>query len=200
MAVGLNIKADSKPVRREIERLIDAGVDLTTPLRQIGVDIRRGAQQRLRARRGDFGPSSGRLSKSLTMAVDPRLVRVGSPLVYAAVQQVGTDHLPGGVIRPKHGRYLAIPATTALRRRNVWPRDLPRDSLKFAVTDIAIGKRRWRGPALVDAESGDLMFALVRTVRIKGRPYLVFEAREQAFALRALRLHYVRAIRRRRNR
>jgi len=189
MAVGLQIKADTRAVRKRLERLAKVGGHLEPVLRQIGVDVRRNAQARLRARKSDYGPSSGRLSKSLTMSVSPRLVRVGSPLVYAAVQQLGH---PG--IQPKRGRYLAIPATTALRRRGVWPSDLPRGSMKFTVTQIVIGRRSWKGPALVDPASGEVMFALVKSVKIKGRAYLKFASREQAFALRAIRRHYLKAI------
>jgi phage gpG-like protein len=195
MPIGYTIEADAKPVLRAFEGLARIGADLRPVLGQIGLYVRRGAQRRLRGRRSDWGPTRGMLGKSLTVQVDARSVRVGSALIYAAVQQLGTDGLPGGAITPKPPRkYLAIPATKALRMRGVFPRDLSDDEIKFVkVADIHIGRRHWKGPALVNPESGDVMFALVRQVRIKGRPYLLFDQAEQAFALTTISRAYQRA-------
>jgi len=202
MSIGIEIKADDKALRAAFERLSKAGGDLRQPLGRIGLYVRREAQRRLRSRPNEWGPKSGRLSQSLAMRVDADAVRVGSPLVYAAVQQLGH---PG--IRPKRGKYLAIPVDPGIRRRGVWPRDLPRGDLKFVMrAEIRIGSHSWTGPALVRASDpppagkgkkkraakGDVMFALVKQVRIKGRPYLLFDQPAQAFALRTLESFYRR--------
>ncbi len=214
MSLGLNIRTNDHAVVDEIRRLRRIGARVEVPLRQIGQRVVTHARRRLGNRRSEFGSSSGRLARSLTVEVHDDFVRAGSPMVYARIQQVG------GKIKPK-GRYLAIPATSALRRRGVWPRDLPRASMKFVpAARITIGNRSWIGPALVRAQStaeevslsggqgrdargryaskaadvrlaiGEVMFALVKAVTIQGRPYLLFESQEQQFALRALRSYY----------
>lgn len=195
MAIGYTIETNAKPVLRAFEDLARIGADLRPVLGQIGLNVRRGAQRRLRGRKSDWGASRGMLGKSLAVQVDARSVRVGSPLIYAAVQQRGTDSLPGGAITPKPPRkYLAIPATRALRMRGVYPRDLSDDEIKFVrVAEIQIGRRRWTGPALVNPETDEVMFALVRQVRFKGRPYLLFDRPEQAFALSTVARAYQRA-------
>ena len=53
---------------------------------------------------------TGRLRNSITYDADGHGFRVGTNIKYAAVQQFGTESLPGGVIRPKRFRYLYIPA------------------------------------------------------------------------------------------
>lgn len=189
---------------------------------RIGLFVQREARRRLRSRKSAWGPKTTRLSKSIAVRYDDRSVVVGSNLVYAAVQQLGH---PG--ITPKPGRkYLAIPATSALRRRGVWPRDLPKDSMKFVPNaSIRLGSRSWIGPALVRAQStdsekkmtgaqgrtttgqyakkgegggsltiGEVMFALVKRVKIKARPYLVFDRATQQFALAEFERAYQRAI------
>lgn len=172
-------------------------------LGQIGLYVRREAQRALRSRSKSWGPQSGRLSRSLAIQIDAASVAVGSNLVYARIQQLG------GRVRPKTGKYLALPALPHLQRRGVWPRDLPRDSMKFVPNaTISIGSHSWIGPALVRAAdvtrpgrvkkdgspgkdrvvsaAGEVMFALVKSVNIKGQPYLRFDSKAQAFALEAL--------------
>ena len=202
MAIRFTIqpdKGDLKKLRAAFERFRKLGRSPRPVLGRIGLYVRREAQRRLRTRRRDWGPPTGRLRNSLAMRLGDNFVVVGSNLVYAAIQQLG------GVVRPKTGRYLAIPATTQLRRRGVWPRDLPRGSMKFVwAADIQIGTHRWRGPALVRAaeaaparpgsrqratrgQLGEVMFALVRQVKIRGRPFLVFDQAAQAFSRQPFR-------------
>ncbi len=196
MSLAMIVDADVKPIVEALIRLDRVGGDLRRPLGQIGLHVRRSAQRRLRGRRSDWGQSRGMLSKTLAVQVSARSVRVGSPLVYAAVQQLGTASLPGGAIRPKPPRkYLAIPVSRTLRVRGVWPRDLSPNEIKFVrAANIVIGRRRWKGPALVDPKSGAVMFALVRQVRIKGRPYLLFDSAEHMFALSVIAKAYRRAL------
>jgi len=148
------------------------------------------------------------------MRLEPMAVEVGSNLVYAAIQQLG------GTIKPKR-KYLALPVPASLRRRGVWPRDLPKDQLKFVPNaEIKIGSHSWTGPALVrakevDIESqfdgagkktkrkrrkakvGDVLFALVRQVVITDRPYLVFNRKTKEFLFEEIRKELARATRRR---
>lgn len=191
-------------LRRAIERLISVGRSPRVPLGRIGLYGRRDAQQRLRARTKSWGPHSGRLSKSIAIMLGEDFVAWGSNLVYARKQQ------EGGRIDPK-GVYLAIPAQAHLRRRGVWPRDLPRDSMRFhPATEIKIGKHSWIGPALIrrgtlttdekgkkkwSKGASEVMFALLKSVNIRGRPYLVFDDKGKAFALRQFELEYQKALR-----
>lgn len=199
-------KRDQRKLRKAMERLAGVGRSPRRPLGRIGLFIKRGGQRLLRSRPSDWGPRSGRLSRSLAMILEDSAVTVGSNLVYAAVQQLGH---PG--IKPKGGRkFLAIPVSPALRRGGVWPRDLPRDAMKYVPNaHITLGRRSWFGPALVRAKTntpggtgrqratrgrhGEVMFALVKQVRIRARPYLIFDSAAQQFALAEFAAEYRRA-------
>jgi len=236
MAVGLTITPDRADLRRlqnAFKQLRRAGGDQRRVLGRVGIYMTREARRRLRARKRDWGPTTFRLSKSLAMVVDANSVTVGSNLVYARIQQLG------GTVRPKR-KYLALPVDATLRRRGVWPRDLPKDSLKFVPNArIRIGSHAWTGPALVRANdvrlprqaastigggtfldsagrlraadgkfirkgdvgggrtlpAGEVLFALVKRVRIKGRPYLVFDTKAKAFLLQQIEADIQRRLR-----
>lgn len=182
-------------------------------LGRLALFILRYARQLLRQRVEDWGKRSGRLSRSLTMHLDDMSVRIGSNLKYARIQQ------EGGVVKPNGHKYLALPVLPELRRSGVYPRDLPRDSMKFAIADIRIGFYRWRGPALVRAEdtykiqrrkkkdgstsqklrvdraAGEVMYALVRRAHIRGEEYLVFNHTAARFGIAEIRKEYQEALR-----
>lgn len=144
---------DMAQVVRSLNALKRVGGKPRRALGRTGLFIRREAQRLLRARVKEWGPHTGKLAKSLTMLLDDLSVIVGSNLIYAAIQQLG------GEIRPKGHPYLAIPVQPHLRRAGVWPRDLPKGSMKFVPNArITIGARSWTGPALVraTAELSDL--------------------------------------------
>ena len=197
---------------REIERL--AG-NPEQPFGRTGLYMLRDARRRLRQRKSDWGPRTYRLSKSLAMVVAPTYLEVGSPLVYAAIQQLG------GTVKPKHV-YLALPVLASARRRGVWPRDLPKDQIKFVPNaHIKIGSHSWIGPALVrakdveietsfdgagkktkgrrrpTAKAGQVLFALVRQVTITDRPYLVFTDKTRDFLFEQIRHELQRLTRQR---
>lgn len=197
------LSAYEQKVSRALAGIGELAANARPVLGQIGLYVRREAQRSLRSREKSWGPHSGRLSRSLAIQIDAASVSVGSNLVYAAIQQLG------GAVRPKSGKYLALPVPPQLRRRGVWPRDLPRDSMRFVPNAaIQIGSHSWTGPALVRAanvtvpgrkrkdgspgkprvvnQAGEVMFALVKRVRVKGKPYLRFDSKAQAFALSAL--------------
>lgn len=190
MAVAIRIDVDERAVRRALLRLMHLDGALRRVLQRSGLFIRRAAVRRLRERRGRFGASSGRLAQSLAIRTEPTSVAVGSNLAYAAIQQLG------GTVVPRTVRALAIPMLRHLARRGVWPRDLPRDSMRFVplhagnvvgklvraedrVIETRGGKRRRR----VAGKAGETMYLLVRQSRIRGRPYLVFGAEERQFLL-----------------
>jgi len=122
------------------------------------------ATQRLRVR-------SGRLRNSIAGKVEPRpggLAVVlsaggrtgGADVAYAGIQE------EGGTIRPKRGRYLAIPVHDALStaagvQRYPSARHVP--DLQF----IPRGK-----PRLVHKETGELYYILKEQVTITGKHYL----------------------------
>ena len=102
--------------------------DLSPMLGRLGLWLIRDSRERLRARPRDADSfRSGALGKSMTMAVEPRKVEVGSNLVYARIQQLG------GTIVPKTVKRLAIPLQPHLKKRHIWPRDLTRDGVKMFV-------------------------------------------------------------------
>ena len=192
-------------VRAALERMKAVGRSPRRALGRTGLFILREARRLIRARIREWGPLTGKLGKSLTMILDSMSVIVGSNLVYAAIQQLG------GTVLPKGGRkYLAIPVLSSLRRGGVFPRDLPRGSMKFVpAAAIRIGTHSWTGPALVRTEdmvkvgkdgksrtvqrAGQVMFALIKRAVIKGRPYLVFGPPAREFLLGELRKDYTRA-------
>jgi phage gpG-like protein len=217
MGIGIVITpepGDAERLRAAIERLSSVGRNARVPLGRTGLFVRREAQRSLRARRHDWGPSTSKLSKSLAMEVGPNYAVVGSNLVYAAIQQLG------GTVTPRGHKYLALPALGHLRRAGVWPRDLPKDSMRFErAAAIKIGSHSWIGPALVRAKdtevehsfqgagkkggekkaghkrkAGEVMFALVRKVTIRGRPYLTFSPAAREFMLAEFERAYTRAV------
>jgi phage gpG-like protein len=197
--LGIRIEPDSRSLRllREaISGFARFGRGPRRSLGRLGLFIRRFAQRLLRARARDWGNAGGgKLGKSLAILLDSMSVTVGSNLVYAAIQQLG------GTISPKAGRkYLALPALPELRRSGTYPRDLPRESMKFVPNArIRIGTHAWIGPALVRAEdvvnaqgrktkrAGQVMFALVKRVTIKGREYLVFGPEARSYLIGELK-------------
>lgn len=212
MAVEIVISTtDQTRLEAALSRLRDVGGDLTRPFARLGLFMGREARARLRARPHDWSRMTTRLNKSITHKVDPARLIVGSNLVYAAIQQLG------GVVVPKHGRYLAIPVLPHLQRGAVFPRDLPRESMKYSpAAAITMGSHSWVGPALVRSteitapgrkkkdgtpgkarvvgQKGEVMFALVKQVRIKARPYLMFDEKAWEFLSGELEREYQRAV------
>lgn len=161
MPVNISVGIDDREVRDLLASRIARSRDLTRPLSEFGLWVVRDAGRRLRART-DAGDSTGRLRSSISFRARPQEVSIGSNLPYAAVQQLGHPE-----IRPKPPlKRLAIPQLPHLRRRNVWPRDLPRGSLRVD-TEEGLG-------LVLRGEDGRVWYRLVRKVTIPARPYLVF--------------------------
>lgn len=180
MGIGMQVVVDDAQLRRGFAALSKVGGNLRPVLGEIGLFMQRSARRRLRARpRRRLGIRTHKLEQSIAMRLEAFAVTVGSNLVYAPIQQVG------GTIVPKTARALAIPMQASLARRGVWPRDLPAGSLRFvpARRGNTVG---YLFDATEPGETGRLMFVLVRQTEIKGQPYLVFGAEEQAFARRAV--------------
>lgn len=197
---------DLAKVFRVFAALRRVGASPRRALGRTALFVIREARRLLRARIRQWGPQSGRLGKSLTMLLDSMSVVVGSNQPHAAIQHFG------GTIRPKGHPYLAIPVQAHLRRSGVWPRDLDADSMMFMPNaKIRIGSHSWTGPALVRAEdefragkngkqrrvrkAGEVMFALIKRAKIRGRPYLVFGRSARDFLFVELTRDYVRAYR-----
>lgn len=209
MNLSVSMRPDPRDLSRvyaELDRLRRIGRSPRRPLLQSALHVQRSAARRLRARKSKWGPSRGRLARSLTNEVWDHGFRVGTNFPYAAIQQVGGD------IVPKSVRALAIPMLPSLRRNEVWPRDLPRNSMSFVPVNKgnvvgmlvratltggtakgpASGKGARGGKARPKQKLGELMYLLVKRVRIPGRPYLLFDAEEEAFLMRALQAEYQR--------
>lgn len=214
-SVAITITPDSRGLqvfRAAISGMARVGARPKRSLQRVGLFVRRYAQRLLRARARDWGNAGGgKLGKSLAIVLDSMSVTVGSNLVYAAIQQLG------GTVRPKAGRkYLALPVLPELRRSGTYPRDLPRESMKFVPNaQIRIGTHSWIGPALVRAsdgviqtrvdpsgkrraldgkyardgvkKAGQVMFALIKRANIKGREYLVFGPEARQYLIAELK-------------
>lgn len=180
------ITSDDKEIRRAFERLLKLGRSPRTVLQRMGLWLRRDGQRRLRARsvKPVYGKSTGKLSKSLTLAVEgDKTVYVGSALPYAAIQQVG------GTVRPKTVKCLAIPTQKSLARSGVWPRDWPRGALRFVPNNKGGNVVGWLfgRHAGVKRAKDEMMYMLVRQSKIPGEAYLVPESNEfRSFALAEL--------------
>jgi hypothetical protein len=96
----------------------------------------------------------------------------GSELERMAVLELGTQVALGGPLRPRNGKYLAIPTKKAKvgRGASMWPRDYPEGALTFITSKAG-------NPLLVRMKTGkrggfDVMFVLRRQVTIKPHPTL----------------------------
>lgn len=99
--------------------------DLSAPLREAGIymatsSVPRNFQMggrpnrwpgstRWNAPAGDPLFDQGYLVRSIDYAADASSLTLGSPLLKSALLQYGTAEMPGGVLRPKSARFLAIP-------------------------------------------------------------------------------------------
>ncbi len=126
MPLHYYMQVDDEPLLRGLHGLAAMGRNPRPILGKIGYVILGGARRRLRARpKRSRGFRTYKLETSLSVRLQQYEVTVGSALPYARIQHFG------GPIRPRTVKALAIPVLPHLARRNVWPRDLPRDSLKF---------------------------------------------------------------------
>lgn len=153
------------------------------------------AGRRLRARQSRRGPT-GELARSITINAGDWGFQVGSDKPHAAIQQLG------GTIVPVTVKALAIPMLPHLWRNRIWPRDLPKDSMRYIpvnkgnvvgklvraqLTDFAAEQKKpgAKGPRSRPKQKiGELMYLLVKSVKIRGQPYIVFGPEEEAFLLR----------------
>lgn len=210
MSIAIQITpnaSESKAIRDVFDRVAKTGRNMRPALMRIGLERKRDANRRIYTGPEEWGPRTKRLGKSINVRADQHSVEIGTNTIYAAMYQFG------GVIVPKVGKFLAIPVLASLRRSQVWPRDLPRGSMVYKPNArITIGTHSWTGPALVRAEPtvaaaplpgggakrkpkvGEVMFALVRRVKIKGRPFLVWDTAAQTFALNQAEAEYRRAM------
>ncbi len=219
MPIGLTIRPDEGDLRRlrtALERMASVGRSAHRLLGRTGEFGRREAHRLLRARPKDWGKHTLRLSLSIALIVGEDFVGWGSNLKYARIQQLG------GRVVPKGHKYLAIPVSPILRAKGTWPRDIAPDTMKFVSrAHITIGSHSWDGPALVrkndvvrppevrggkrvrrddagrfarkDAgKAGEVMFALVKSVMIRGRPYLVFSEETKQFMFKQFDMEFDR--------
>lgn len=194
-----------REVREALGKLARTGRSLRRPLLRSALHARRSAARRLRSREQRHGPSSGTLARSLTIRVDQDSFELGSNLRYAAIQQVGGD------IYPRSVKALAIPVLPHLRRSGIWPRDLPRDSMRYVpvnrgnVVGLLVRARETdvvqadqpgaRGPGRRPPQKlGETMYLLVRRSRIAARPYLAWDQEEARFLLGEVEREYRRAV------
>ena len=168
MAVQIKVSVDDRGVRKMLTTTLERTGDLSQPLGELGLWMVRDAGRRLRARGSE--DMTGKLRASLNSKADAKSVSIASPLGYAAVQQLGHE---GITPKPPHS-YLAIPILDSLRRRDIWPSDLPDDVLHF-------GGWSRKGNPLLRGPDEKPWYVLVKEVKIDVEPYLVFGGAAVAF-------------------
>lgn len=130
--------------------------------------------QRAGERRSTLVGPGAKLMRSIHYTPEARRVLIGTNVKYARIHQFGSAGLPGGVIRPKPPKkFLTIPINPVARGKRA------RD---FQNTFIPKGKQvimQKTGPRSVRP-----LFALVRSVRISARPYLVVQPEDRRRAVR----------------
>ncbi len=82
---------------------------------------------------------------------------------YARIHEKGSKGLPGGVIKPKKGKYLAIPLDAAKTKAKVGRELSPRNMT------LSFGGFSKKGNPLLRTVDGIPMFVLVKSVKIKAR-------------------------------
>jgi hypothetical protein len=180
MPIGLRVNVDDSDVRKTAFEALRKTGDLRIPLLRTMMFMRREAGGRLKARQSE--DSTGQLRASLAVGADKTSGWLGSNKIYAAIQHWG------GIVLPKTVKRLAIPLLPHLRRRGIWPRDWNEeaDGKLFPYKAEGSGKlflarHKKRGGAI------ELVYWLVAKVKIKGRPYIIFDGRAREFLLDQLR-------------
>lgn len=119
------------------------------------------------APQGIWRHQTGEASRSFHIAMTAGELEgaYGSELKRVGVLEMGTQEALGGPLRPKNGRYLAIPTDKARkgRGRALSPKDWPEDDLVFVLS-------RGGNPLLLDPRTGNVMFVLRTQVTIPPRP------------------------------
>lgn len=163
------------------ERLrAEAGGKLEARLRQtmleLALDAQGAAQDNIRSRFERGGVRTGNLHRSIAGRVRETAGTIdavasaggtagGKDVPYAGIHEVG------GVIRPRRGKWLAIPMPPVLTAAGV-ARGAPRD---FDLRLVPVsGTRAWlvRDAGRGKTSRTEPMFLLVRRVQIKGKHYL----------------------------
>jgi len=120
---------------------------------------------------------TGRLRNSISYTANSRDVVIGSRLAQAGI------HNRGGEVRPRAGKFLAIPLVpplTLTEARTKGPRDFHSTFVR-AAKGIAGGKlivfqRMWKTASKASSMKGiRAIFLLLKVTRIKRRPYLVWK-------------------------
>ncbi len=206
-----------------MQRCIAVGGKLRGPLGRTGLFIIREIARLLRARKSTWGPSTGKLAKSFTMLLDEMSVVIGSRLPYARIQHFGWVVRPKGhkylaiPVLPHLRRSGAWPRDLGRDSMRFVPNARIRIGshswvgpalVRAADTDVTgsfegagIQGRDSRGQFTDDVSkqkravraAGEVMFALVKKVTIRGQPYLMFSAAARAFALTQVAREFTRA-------
>jgi hypothetical protein len=139
MSLRFNIKVEAAGLIKRAQELSASMKNVQRPTREIALRLIDRGRERLQARPpGKYPPvRTGLLARSLYARPETATgVVVASQFPYARIQQ------QGGIVLPTHGKCLAIPMTTALKRAGTWPRDWPRGALTFIYigTGNVVGK------------------------------------------------------------
>lgn len=143
--------------------------------------------------RGRTLQDTGQLRQSIIgrdPVVQGNSVTIGSDKVYAAL------HQRGGTIRPKRGKYLAVPATREARRAGSARRWMSTNKARGA--KVLFGAKGPYGLGFPGKSGGEdkVHFRLLRQVTIPARPFLGFGADLKDFIRAELGRGFIDAVRR----
>jgi len=159
--IAYRLRFDLSGLERRFNRARRAFKDLRPEMKQVGAWVVEDARKRLAARGSKY--MRGRLAKSLKEHPYQQAVTISSVQPYARIQQ------EGGTVRPrKSNGYLAIPLQDREKRNHAWPRHWSSPLVFIQARD---GRKY-----LLSTKFQQLVYVLVKQVRIPGRPYLVKSA------------------------
>lgn len=170
-AATISIKLDRRQLDAVLRRGMALGPVAAKAIERIYVAIgkRIASQRAFTTRSGQLARAWQPKASSLTVMRTRSTATTargdyGPRVKYARIQEHGSKDLPGGVVRAKNAKNLAIPLKAAKTARGIArkksPRDYPEGFLKFAIMN---DKKFW-----VEAATGRPYYKLQPTVKIKG--------------------------------
>ena len=134
-----------------------------------GWTLRVRAKERSHALGGKILQASGALRQSIGNVNEKTWTtfRYGTNLAYARLQNYGTAGLPGGVLKPKTGKYLALPFPGV--------KGSPRDYENTFVLTTSKSKTIWQK---MDGGKSHPLFLLKKSVVIPARPFILYQSED----------------------
>lgn len=182
----LNLTVDTKVLMKQIK-----GVN-----RAITIGTQKGMQEAMKVTLRDAKQRAPVKSGQLRRSITAKLTKVsayrlkfelgvgvpntkGKPLIYAKIQDVGSGYLPGGVVKPKTAKKLAIPFHKKLKTKagvgGISPRSIIEDPGQIGFEGTFTSAKAilgWRRVGAKKKKRTETLFLRRDSVRIKGSKYL----------------------------